>query len=152
MTIAPIRSAIVLERTAWIRKMIAAVRQLDLSSTERFFSDARNAAAAESYLRRALEALLDLGRHILAKGFGMAVTEYKEIAVQLVAQNVLSKEDGQILRQLAGYRNRMVHFYQEITYSELYAICHDQLSDVERLCNAMLKWLRNNPDKVDNSL
>jgi len=152
MTIAPIRTAIVLEKIAWIRKMVAAVRQLDCSSAEQFFSDTRNIAAAESYLRRALEALLDLGRHILAKGFGMAVMEYKEIAVQLVAQGVLSKEDGQTLRQLAGYRNRMVHFYQEITHGELYEICRDQLSDIERLCNAMLNWLRDNPDKVDASL
>jgi len=32
-------------------------------------SDPRNVASAESYLRRGLEALLDLGRHLLAKGF-----------------------------------------------------------------------------------
>ncbi len=30
-------------------------------------SDRRNPAAAESYLRRSLEAIFDIGRHILAK-------------------------------------------------------------------------------------
>jgi hypothetical protein len=30
-------------------------------------------------LRRSLEALMDLGRHIVAKGFGRGVTEYREI-------------------------------------------------------------------------
>lgn len=33
-------------------------------------------AAGESFLRRALEVLLDLGRHVLAKGFGRVVPEY----------------------------------------------------------------------------
>jgi hypothetical protein len=37
--------------------------------------------AAESYLRRAVEVLLDMGRHILAKEFALAVSEYKEIAL-----------------------------------------------------------------------
>jgi uncharacterized protein with HEPN domain len=46
----------------------------------------------------------------------------------------------------------MAHFYQEITHGELFEICRDQLPDVERLCNAMLEWIRNNPDKVDASL
>lgn len=64
MTPTKIRSAVVAERAAWIRKMVFAIQSLPLSSYAEFISDARNVAAAESYLRRALEALLDLGRHV----------------------------------------------------------------------------------------
>ena len=49
-----------------------------------FTSGPLNAPAAESYLRRALEALMDLGRHILAKGFGRGVAEYKKIDPLLI--------------------------------------------------------------------
>ena len=38
------------------------------------------ARGADSCLRRSLEALFDIGRHILAKGYARGVTEYKEIA------------------------------------------------------------------------
>ena len=55
-------------------------------------------------LRRSLEALLDLGRHILAKGFGVGVTEYKEIASELCRHGVLTEADAALLRTLAGYR------------------------------------------------
>ena len=79
MTPSRLREKIIAERAAWIRKMIEGVQALPLDSKESFLSDTRNAASAESYLRRALEALMDLGRHILAKGFAKAVTEYKEI-------------------------------------------------------------------------
>lgn len=40
-------------------------------------------AAADSYLRRALEALMDLGRHILGKGLGRAASEYREVPRQV---------------------------------------------------------------------
>ena len=45
--------------------------------------------AAESCLRRALEALLDVGRHILAGGFGRGVSEYGQIASGLLDAGVL---------------------------------------------------------------
>jgi hypothetical protein len=47
---------------------------MPVSSTDlaAFTADPRMVAAADSYLRRTLEAVLDPGRHILSKGFGRA--------------------------------------------------------------------------------
>ena len=59
---------IVAERAAWIEEMLRGVRALPLESYEQFIGDPRNVAAADSYVRRALEAVMDLGRDILAKG------------------------------------------------------------------------------------
>ena len=63
MTPSRISASVVAERIAWIGAMLAGVRALPLDSIESFDVDPRNLAASESYVRRALEALLDLGRH-----------------------------------------------------------------------------------------
>lgn len=147
-----LREKIIAERTAWIRKMTEGIQTLPLDSLESFSSDPRNIASAESYLRRALEALMDLGRHILAKGFGKAVAEYKEISGELNRADVLEATDARLMRELAGYRNRMVHFYDEVTTEELYHICCEQLGDVERILAAMLKWINAHSDLLDRSL
>lgn len=152
MTSAPIRAAIVAEKIAYAREMLAAIRRLPLKSYDEFRADFRNAAAAESYLRRSLESVFDLGRHILAKGFAAAPAEYKELVAALVKNEVLSREEGQILRPMAGYRNRMVHFYQEIGSEELYNICLNELADIERICDAFVSWINRHPDKVDTAL
>ena len=152
MTGTQIRAAIVTEKISYIREMLEAVRRLPLSSYDDFGADFRNAAAAESCLRRALESLFDLGRHILAKGFAVAPAEYKEIAQALIKHKILSGERGQILRQMAGYRNRMVHFYHEITVVELYTLCSENLSDIEEICEAFVGWLRRHANKVDASI
>ncbi|MDD5206964.1 MAG: DUF86 domain-containing protein [Desulfobacterales bacterium] len=152
MTAGKIRTAIVAERVAWVRKMLEATRNLPLGSYEQFQEDPRTPAAAESHLRRALEALLDLGRHMLAKGFALAPAEYKEVADELGKMGVLSEEDRVLLRQMAGYRNRMVHFYHEVSQEELYTLCSLQLSDIERICEAMLQWLKKHPEKVDTAI
>ena len=61
MVPAQLRTKIVLERLSWIRQMIANIRALPLDSRVEFAEDPRTPAAAEPYLRRCLEALLDLG-------------------------------------------------------------------------------------------
>jgi hypothetical protein len=66
-----IKENVAAEGARWVDEMLRGIRALRLGSYERFSSDARSVAAADSdYLRRALEALMDLGRHILSKGLG----------------------------------------------------------------------------------
>jgi uncharacterized protein YutE (UPF0331/DUF86 family) len=77
------KQRIVADRLDWVQRMVDEIRTLPLGSLDEFSADRWNIGAAESCLRRALEALLDLGRHLLAKIFGEAVTEYKKIAEEL---------------------------------------------------------------------
>ena len=152
MTPGRISKRVLVDRMAWIEQMLANLRSLPLDDEATFFADIRNEGAAESYLRRALEALLDLGRHILAKGLGQAVTEYKAIARQLARYEVLTDREADLLEEMAGYRNRMVHFYHEISAQELYAICAHQLADVERVVDGYKRWARTHPDRLDQHL
>jgi uncharacterized protein YutE (UPF0331/DUF86 family) len=93
-----------------------------------------------------------MGRHLLAKGFGQGVSEYKEIAQRLQECGVLQDEEAALLRVLAGYRNRLVHFYHEISEKELYWICVHRLDDLERVLKAYKRWLKEHPDQVDQVL
>jgi len=147
-----ISQRIVSYRMDWIERMINEVRLLPLDDYNRFIADRRNVWSAESCLRRALEGLMDLGRHIMAKGFARAVSEYKEIANGLHEFEVLDREEAEIFRILAGYRNRMVHFYHEISWEELYSICSKELGDVESLVDTMKQWLNKHPDMLDDSV
>lgn len=142
MTQGKIVERVVVGRLALIEVLLRDIRALPLGTLEIYTADARNVAASESYLRRALEALMDIGRHILAKGFGMGVTEYKQVATELEGAGVLQPGDAAMLRTLAGYRNRMVHVYAEVTPPELYEICTRRLGDIERIAGELRDWTR----------
>lgn len=64
MTRAEINPAIVADKSQQIRAMLEGVASLPLDSFETSLEDPRTLAAGESYLRRALETLLDLGRRV----------------------------------------------------------------------------------------
>ena len=152
MTPGRISKRVLSDRLAWVDLMVAEIRELPLGDREQFFSDRRNLWTAESCLRRGLEALLDLGRHILAKSFGLGVSEYKEIAAKLEEQGVLSQQEAELLRVLSGYRNRLVHFYHEVGPDELYEVCAFRLTDLERLATGYREWLKSHPNRLDEQL
>jgi uncharacterized protein YutE (UPF0331/DUF86 family) len=143
---------VVVDRLEWVDRMVADIRSLPLSTYEEFMIDRRNMAAAESCLRRALEALLDLGRHLLAKVYATSVTEYKKIADELASRDIISEPTAKQLRILAGYRNRLVHFYHQVSPEELYQICASHLDDLLQVRKAFADWIKENPEGIDDTL
>jgi uncharacterized protein YutE (UPF0331/DUF86 family) len=139
--------AVIADRVSWIRTMLMGIRELPLDSFEEFTADRHRVAAAESYLRRAIEALVDLGRHILAKRFAVAVSDYKAIPGALVDAGVLEREFAPLFAKICGYRNRLVHFYHIVSDQELFTICSQHAGDIEDLLTTLLDWVAANPDQ-----
>jgi len=66
-----------------IQGFLSELRALSMMGEEDFLLDKRNPASAESFLRRSLESVFDIGRHILTKSYGFKEIEYKKIALEL---------------------------------------------------------------------
>jgi len=113
-----------------------------VSDSRRLADERRNAAAAETFLRRSLEAVFDIGRHILAKtGHGELAQEYKSIARGLGALGAVSGSLAAKLVEMAGYRNRLVHLYWEVTADELYRILQDELDSFVSFVKEVMAYL-----------
>lgn len=123
---------------------------LPLDDLGDFTRDPRMVAAGESYLRRGLEALLDIARHVLARGFARGPSEYSEVARQLGDVGVVSREQSERLVLMARYRNRLVHGYDEVTARELYELLARRLDDIEEMVTAVTTWMAEHPDRVSD--
>ncbi len=138
MTRGSLSLKIVGDRLDLIADCLDGLRKLPASSLEEFSSDHRNPAAAESLLRRAVQAVFDLLRHMTSKTHGRGLLEYKELA--RIAREKGFIQDPELLRvldQLAGFRNRLTHFYDEVTPEELYGILRNDLVDLERIAEEL---------------
>jgi len=125
---------------------------LPLDRREAFLADPMPAAAAESYVRRSLESLFDLGRHVLAKAFGDDAGEHKAVASRLGAHGVLDPDLVRRMTQMADYRNRLVHFYDEVTREDIYEICTGSIDDVAAVASAIAAWVSAHPERVDEAI
>ena len=142
-----INENVIIQRALWISQMIDALKDLPIENRENFFQNKHNIAAAESYVRRALEALFDIGRHILAKRFAFPASEYKEIVTGLFERQVIEEKDAELMKKMAGYRNRMVHFYHEISPEELHEICLKHIDEIKQLLECLIKWIKEDKEK-----
>lgn len=114
-------------------------------SLEDFKNDKDNYAIAEHHLRRALEGVLSLGTHILSRIPGGAkAKDYTEVLLSLGKFKVLPTDFAQKIRQMAGYRNRLVHLYWEVTEEEMLDKIKTRLDDFEKFCEFILKYLKKN--------
>jgi len=106
------------------------------------FTESLNSAAAESFLRRSLEAVFDIGRHILAKSGQVELAgEYKSIASGLIKVGAVSTELGDTLIEMAGYRNRLVHLYHMVEAEELYHIVQNNTSDLKEFVRQINEFI-----------
>lgn len=140
MVISNLNIKLIEDRLGFINKAVARLKRLSYID-ERDFLDDDNPAIAESYLRRSLEAIFDIGRHIIAKTAGKGIVEYKEIASALGDRGVITKQLAERLRLMAGYRNRLVHFYHEVNDRELYLITKSNLADIEDFVKEMKTFI-----------
>ncbi|MCD5406449.1 MAG: DUF86 domain-containing protein [Desulfotomaculum sp.] len=142
-----VNKLLVKQRLVLITQYLQELQQLSQLPKEQFLNS-RNAAAAESYLRRTLEAIFDIGRHILAKNGKINIAlEYKGIAFGLREMDIISLELGEQLIKMAGYRNRLVHFYHQVSDEELYEIINTNLEDIKSFKAQILKYLSENTGK-----
>ncbi len=122
---------LVRERLLLLNHYLENLRQLSHLSSEVFLGDTFKVAAAESFLRRSLEVIFDIGRHILAKSGHIDLAgEYKSIARGMKSLGVVDEDLGDILVRMAGYRNRLVHLYARVGDEELYEIISRHLGDI----------------------
>jgi uncharacterized protein YutE (UPF0331/DUF86 family) len=130
------------ERLLLIHSFLKELQELAILDQNSFLSHKRNVAAAESFLRRTLEAIFDIGRHILAKTDHIDLsTEYNSIVRGLIEIGIVDKKLGETLIQLAGYRNRLVHMYNIISDKELFQVIQSNMKDIENFVSEVKKYL-----------
>ncbi len=138
----PLNRKVLVNRLAEIERDLAELSKFKRVSL-REFRTGHHFAVAEHHLRRALEAIFDAGNHILSR-LPLAPNQrpetYKAIALALGRNKVVPERFAQgPLSEMAGYRNRLIHFYEEITPAELYGIIQNDLKDVETFARALKK-------------
>ena len=126
----PLSKEVLQTRISYIEDSLKSLERFKGIPYEEFHSNPDNFRIAFYDLHRALEAVMDLGSHILSKIPGARPTSYKDIPQLLGKHKIIpAKFASDSLTKMAGYRNRMVHFYGEITEKEIYQIIQEELAD-----------------------
>lgn len=97
---------------------------------ESFLKDKLLIGGAKYYLQVSIECCLDIANHIIAAEGFRAPRDYADSFKVLEENAVLDEDLGMKLRQMAKFRNRLVHLYGEIDDAYVYAFIKQDLQDI----------------------
>jgi uncharacterized protein YutE (UPF0331/DUF86 family) len=143
----PLSKEILLNRISYIEDSLRSLERFKGTEYSEFHSNSDNFRIAFYDLHRALEAVMDIGTHILSRIPGARPASYKDIPRLLEKNKIVPAEfAADSLIKMAGYRNRMVHFYGEIAEREIYDIIQEELEDFYTFITHINAILRNPAD------
>ena len=147
----PIKKQSIIPRIDGVERDVERLRNLRRLEPEKF-QEEDNFSLAQFYLRRALEGAFHIGNHLLSRLSGGRSTQYKEIAKALGEKEIVDRSfaDNNLVK-MAGYRNRLTHFYADISPEELYKVLNNDLGDFDFFLTA-IKELLQNPEKYNLEL
>ncbi|MBI4125472.1 MAG: DUF86 domain-containing protein [Deltaproteobacteria bacterium] len=133
---------VILKRVNGIQAELAELKKLGARPFEEF-KNGVGFRLAQFHLYRALEGVFNIGSHILSRIPGGQATQYREIGLKLGEHGIVDREFAEKKLVLMGrYRNRLAHFYAEITAEEIYEILQDHLGDFETFLGAVKALLK----------
>lgn len=125
-----------LEKLALLRAM----------SSEEFTSDFRNIDSALHRLQTSIQALVDLGGYIIASLGLRTPSTNGEVIEILVEHGLLDPEQRDRYISMIQFRNRIVHFYNDISLKIIYQILQDELGDIRELYRALMQIIEDHPE------
>lgn len=112
-----------LEKLAFIAQQAADLRRLaDSVTREQFTADPWLVRGAKYALQTAIEAMLDTLYHLAAKAFSHAPADGRDALNHLAGHGVFTAEEAEVIREMIGFRNRLVHGYERVSDERVYEI------------------------------
>jgi len=99
---------------------------------DEFLKDKVLIGSAKYYLQVSIECCLDVANHIIASEHFRAPEDYADSFKVLEEQGMVDPEEGLKLRQMAKFRNRLVHLYGEIDDAYVHDFILNRLQDIRK--------------------
>ncbi|NSW81658.1 MAG: DUF86 domain-containing protein [Syntrophothermus sp.] len=112
-------------------EQVASIRELlKRKSKEEILADLWLIRGLKYSLQTSVEAIIDVSYHVAAKVYGYAPKDARDAVHCLVDRGILSQDNEVIYSSMIGFRNRVVHGYQEISAERVYEIADKELDDL----------------------
>ena len=125
-----------------IDEFLELLNQIGSTKEEQFVDDKILIGSAKYYLQVSIEACLDVANHIIASERLRAPKDYADSFSVLNEAGFVSSELCRKLRQMAKFRNRLVHLYSEIDNKYIYSFIQNDLDDFLLFKKAITKQLK----------
>lgn len=118
--------------TSEILSSLEQLEDLKRLSKDAFLADPHKISSAKYNFIVAIEGVIDLCNHIVAKNAWRTPEDYADTFKVMAERGAFDVPFTDTLIQMARFRNRLVHIYWEVDNDELYKILQARLDDIRQ--------------------
>ena len=118
------------EKFRRLDEFLAILKGMQSTPLDTFLKDKILIGSAKYYLQVSIECCLDVANHIIASENFRAPQDYADAFKVLEENGLVDPEEGIKLRQMAKFRNRLVHLYGDIDDAYVHNFILNNLQDI----------------------
>lgn len=136
-----IKRRTIVERLKELDVVVQELQQYDGTTQAELQTDLSRRWILERGLIAAATLILDIADHILSGHFGEYANTYEESLASLQQHQIISEALYKELKGLGGFRNVLVHLYQDIDPVQVLDSYRKALNVFPRFAQEILAWL-----------
>ncbi len=136
-----VRPEVIRKRLAKLDEYLDILRQLRTTPREEFLTNPEKYGSAERFLQLAIEAVNDIGGHLVAD-LNLGTVEWtRDIPERLYEAGYIDRDLREQWFRMIGFRNILVHDYLDVDRARVYEVLQHHLEDFERLRVVFARFL-----------
>lgn len=136
-----VNKKIITKKIATINSSLQFIENHCPEKFDEFASDEVLQSALLFHMGKSIQALIDLILHIISdEGWGV-ILHKSGMADILVKKNVIKEKSKEKLIRIIGFRNRLVHEYDDLDMRLTFDILKNQTDDIRDIVRHILKYL-----------
>ena len=125
-----------------MRKAINRLKSLATLDKESFLNDPDKIGSAKYNFVMAIESAIDICNHIISQNGYRAPEDYADTFQVLGEQVIFDKDFLRTLKDMARFRNRLVHLYREVDDEQVFEILQSRLDDFKTFLGNIAVFLK----------
>ena len=124
-----------------LRKSVARLRSIGQLPCAEFLKDPDKIGSSKYHFIVAIESCIDMCNHIIARNGYRVPDDYGDTFIVMCEAGAFDSNFAEELRNMAKFRNRLVHLYWELDDRQLYDILQNRLDDFKKFLDYIARFL-----------
>ena len=124
-----------------LRTIVKRLRHLSEVPQKDFVADPDKVGSAKYHFIVAIESCIDMSNHVIARNGFRVPEDYGDTFKVMAEEGVLENGFAQELRNMAKFRNRLVHLYWQDDDKQVHEIIKNRLDDFKTFLDNLSRFL-----------
>ena len=137
----PLDKETIQKRLLKLRQIISSLHLYAQETQKNFITDSMLSDASMYQLTIGIEIVIDIGNHILSESFQKSAEDYTAVLQLLGEVGIAPKKMIEANKNMAGFRNILVHDYIEVDIKKVYKYLQKAPDVFQQFADCYIKFL-----------